>query len=525
MLKRSNNDEIMSQNVKKMNKSNERMNRSNSFELSDSEQQSPSNLKSNIFELQSFFPREAEDFLEIDRLIEESKQEANEDEEFPMISLYKRKFVENVRKDLRCLEVFKSIRSLMEDVSKNAEVTNWDLLVKDGFKVQCYLSFIYTLMKMIELNNDDKINRDLAFNAGRTYLCLLGLPGAKRCLIWDADLVISYFKLFGLHDQVKNHSSFNDYNDHYLEIQIIQMLNECKVVFNIVSLSDQEEVLEKYVETLSETLEHFMKIARNSSHDVIMKCYGNLEALCLKPLPDKDIESIMYLIFCRTVDLHFATPKRNSRLSSMTKHGEQISDFFLYLLSNYLDKTKNVLYKFIKSLLSNPDHKFEREKHQKLFDVAVKYELAIFWTCNESLVSYLEKLALAADPRQRLNCVEFCGKMLLIDSTPDPNQQNLKVDIPREAHIIKILFEKAYDKQDNVKLKALSSLKAAIINGNDYCKKIFSVVLRGDSNEDNPEIVQILGDEALRFQQNLLSLLQTSTATYIKKTCLEILCE
>lgn len=525
MLKRASDDVLLTFLIsKKMNKSKTRINRSNSFELSDTEQQSPSNLKSNIFELQSFFPTEADDFTEIDRLIDESKQEANDDDqEFQAISLYKVKFVKNVRKDMRCLEVFKSIRSLMEDVRKNAEVTNWDLIVKDGFKVQCYHSFIYTLIRMIELNSDDRINRDLAFNAGRTYFCLLGLPGAKRCLIWDSDLVMTYFKLFSLHDRVNNHSSFNDYNDHYLEIQIIQMLSECKNVFNIVCLSDQGEVMEKYIETLSGTLEHFMKSARNSSHDIIMQCYENLEALCLKPLPDKDIEGILYLIFCLTVDLHFVAQKRNNRTSSMTKHGESISDFFLYLLSNYSDKTKNVLLKFIKSLLSNPDHKFEREKHQKLLDVAVKYELAIFWTCKESLVDYLNQLALAADHRQRLNCVEFSGKMLQINSTPDHNQQHLKVDIPREASVIKILFEKVYDKQDNVKLKALSSLKAAMINGNDYCKKIFSVVFSPGSMDDNPEIMQILGEEAVKFHNSLLTLLQTCTGTYIKKTCLEIL--
>lgn len=378
-------------------------------------------------------------------------------------------------------------------------------------------------MKLIDINPSDKINRDLSFNAGRTYFTLLGLPGAKRCLIWDEHLVLTYFKLFNFDQKNKASASSSDYDERFLEIQIIQMLNECKFVFNIVCLSDQEEVLEKYVETLSSTLEHFMTSSRPSSHDIIMKCYENLEALCLKPLPDKEIEGIMYLIFCRTVDLHFITQKRSGRQVSRSQHGESIADFFLHLLSNYTDKTKNVLTKFIKSLLSNLDHKFDREKYQKLLDVAVKYELAIYWKSTESLVSYLEKLSLASDARQRLNGIEFCGKMLLIDTRPDPNQQPLSVEEPRETFIIKLLFDKIYDKQDNVKLKALNALKAAILNGNDFCKRIFSILFKHKSSDDNPEIIAALGEDAEKFQTNLLSLLQTSPSTYIRKVSLEVL--
>lgn len=480
-----------------------------------------------ILELQAFFPSQSQEFTEIDKVIDDYKQDADE-EDFPEIPLYKENFVMKARKDMRCLEALKNIRAYMEAPTRrnNIEVTNWDHLVKDGFKVQCYHTFVYTLMKLIDIDAYDKINRDLAFNVGRTYTTLLGLPGAKRCLIWEAELVILYFKLFSFHRKLKSpskSSQFSDYDEHYLEIQIIQMLSECKNVFNIVCLSDQEEVLGKYVETISSTLENFLENGRQSSHEIIMKCYENLEALCLKPLPDKDIEEIMYLIFCRTVDLHFVAQKRGHRQSSKAKHGESISDFFLHLLSAYSDKTKHVLIKFIKSLLSNMDHKFDREKFQKLLDVAVKYELAIYWISGESLLDYLEKLVLAADHRQRLNGVEFCGKMLLIDSTPDPNQQPLRMDVPRETLIIKILFDRIYDKQDNIKLKTLTALKAAIINGNEYCKKIFSIIFKPNPTSDNPEIIDTLGEDAKIFETNLLSLLQTSPSTYIKKTCLEIL--
>lgn len=334
-----------------------------------------------------------------------------------------------------------------------------------------------------------------------------------RCLVWDQELVLQYFKLLNFHHKLKT-------SDHYLDIQTIQMLKECKNIFNIVSLNDQEDVLEKYVETLSSILEYYMICNNHSAFDTIMCCYDNLENLCLRPLPDKDIENIMYLIFCRTVHLHFLTPKRRNIPKS--KHGEAISDFFLYMLSSYSVKTKNILLKFIKSLLSNPEHKYEREHFQKLMDVGVKYELAIYWKCNESIIEYLQKLSMASDHRQRLNGVEFCGKMLLINTTPDPDRELLNTNIPREVNIIKILFERIYDKQDNIKLKALNSLKTAMLNGNDFSKKIFNMIFK-KSSTDNPEILDLISDETEKFQENLMSLLQHSGATYIKKTCLEIL--
>lgn len=419
-----------------------RSNQFNSCDLRDyHENDSKSNLTSLIFQLQRYFPSETKDFSEVDKMLEDYMIPDQSD--FPSdIHLYNETFVNNVRKDIKCLEIMKSLRSLMEDV-KIKEEENWDRLVKKGFKVVEYHFFIYTLMKLIEISAQDKVNRDLSYTAGRTFIMLLALPGAKRCNVMNENLITAFFKLF-------RSTPLGIYDDHYFEIQIIQMLDECKNVFNVVCLSDQREVLEKYIEMLSWMLEHFIISLKYSTPEGIAKCFESLEALCLKPLPDKEVEEIMYQIFCSTVDLHFISQKR-CRILARSKYGETISDFFLYLLSTYSAKTKNMLTKFIKSLLSNCDHKFERENFQKLVDVAVKYELAIYLLSHEdSIVDYLEKLALASDHRQRLHGVEFCGKMLLLESA---SQQPFQNDIPREAFIIKLLFEKINDKQDNVRLK------------------------------------------------------------------------
>lgn len=65
-------------------------------------------------------------------------------------------------------------RSLLEESRESDEIINWDLILKDGFKVESYLSFIYVLMKLFDVDCHDKTNKDLSFQAGRTYLCLLG---------------------------------------------------------------------------------------------------------------------------------------------------------------------------------------------------------------------------------------------------------------------------------------------------------------------------------------------------------------
>ncbi|KAG5671536.1 hypothetical protein PVAND_001729 [Polypedilum vanderplanki] len=487
--------------------------RFDSFELSDSEI-SQISLMNTILELQNFFPEKAEDFDKINEFIESVSEVESTSDDFKKLSVYNIKFMKKIRKDMQCTETLKLIRSLLEEKNSD-EIVNWNLIVNSGkFDVSCYLTFVYYLIKLFEIDQNDKINKDLSFNAGRTYICLLSLPGAKTCMVWDRDLIMEYFKLLNIHVKFTS-------NDHYLELQIIQMLNEIKNVFNIVCLNDQEDVQEKYIDTICSLLEYYLRSNGHSAIETIMVCYDNLESLCLRPLPDHDVENIMYLIFCRSVELHFITSKKRQTLKA--KHGEAISDFFLYLLSIYSIKTKNILLKFIKSLLSNPAHKYEREKFLKLLDVAAKYELAIYWKCNESIIEYLKKLSMSADSRHRLNCVEFCQKMLLIDTMHDSSiDLNLTTEVPREVDIIKILFERINDKQDNVKLKALTALKAGIVNGNDFAKKIFHLVFEKSKN-DNPEILNSLGEDVENFQHTLLSLLQYSNATYIKKTCLEIL--
>lgn len=154
--------------------------RFDSFELSDSDI-SQTSLKNTILELQNYLPEKAEEFDKINDLIDDALNEIEStSDDFKKLSVYNIKFIKKIRKDMQCVETLKLIRSLLEESKNSDEVVNWNLILNSGkFDVGCYLTFVYYLMKLFEIDQNDKINKDLSFNAGRTYICLLSLPGAK----------------------------------------------------------------------------------------------------------------------------------------------------------------------------------------------------------------------------------------------------------------------------------------------------------------------------------------------------------
>lgn len=156
---------------------NNRKSRFDSFELSDSDL-SQTSLKNTIIELQQFFPESPLDIPHIDGIIDESIIEVESDN-FVAVPVYNLKFMKKIRKDMQCTENLKMIRSLLDESRTSDEIVNWNLIVNEKFNVECYQTFIYTLMKLLDVDQGEKMNKELSFNAGRTYMCLLGLPGAK----------------------------------------------------------------------------------------------------------------------------------------------------------------------------------------------------------------------------------------------------------------------------------------------------------------------------------------------------------
>ena len=131
----------------------------------------------------------------------------------------------------------------------------------------------------------------------------------------------------------------------YNQIQLQSMLKELCQVFNMVSLSDQDDVKREYIDMLEKVIKFNMQQGYKNVHsyDITMTCYNSLENLCT-PLHATDVEDIIYLIFCRTFDLHLCTHKRfNFALPENQKHCDGIADFFIYMLDSFTEQTKNVL--------------------------------------------------------------------------------------------------------------------------------------------------------------------------------------
>jgi hypothetical protein len=114
-----------------------------------------------------------------DEIFNESKEHHNQD-------IYRIPLIANIRaKHTECCERLKNIKDLMLSKLDNSIPTpanNWDAISKN-FNVDQYLVFIYCLIRLIDFNFSDKVNQNLSFAAGRTYIVLLSSPGAKRCRV------------------------------------------------------------------------------------------------------------------------------------------------------------------------------------------------------------------------------------------------------------------------------------------------------------------------------------------------------
>lgn len=157
--------------------------RRGSFELFSDEEiediETQTSLYSLLQSLQEFFDESLTE-EQFDTIFNESKEHHSH-------NIYRIPMIANVRaKHRECCESLKIIRSLMlAKIKPNSMPTpedNWDAISKH-FNVDPYLVFIYCLIRLIDFNFSDKINQELSFAAGRTYIVLLSSPGAKRCRV------------------------------------------------------------------------------------------------------------------------------------------------------------------------------------------------------------------------------------------------------------------------------------------------------------------------------------------------------
>lgn len=82
--------------------------------------------------------------------------------------------------------------------------------------------------------------------------------------------------------------------------------------------------------------------------------YSILYIMCLPS--HGDVTETIKQIFSITSVLHnYGTPSSKVTIQKNGPHGENIIDFFLYLLDSYPTNTAPVLDNFIKSVVTNPD--------------------------------------------------------------------------------------------------------------------------------------------------------------------------
>lgn len=172
----------------------------------------------------------------------------------------------------------------------------------------------------------------------------MGSPGAKRCNVFDPSIILSYFKLFDHLERAYSSKSSTDLN--FQQLQFQSMLEESRIVFNLVSLKDQDEVKKLYVDTLAKILKlNVIQGYKNKyAYEITMSSYENLDSLCLGLHSVETPEETIFLIFCRTFELHLLSQRRSSiPIPGNQKHGDNIVDFFIYLLEYHTDETKNVI--------------------------------------------------------------------------------------------------------------------------------------------------------------------------------------
>lgn len=176
------------------------------------------------------------------------------------------------------------------------------------------------------------------------YMVLLASPGAKRCNVFDQNIILSYFKLFNHMERAYSPRNLSCLN--FQQLQFQAMLDELRIVFNLVSLKDQDDVKEVYVDTLTKILKlNMMQGYKNMyAFEITMSCYELLDSLCIGLHAVETPEETIFLIFRRTFELHLLSQKRsNIIIPGNQRHGDSIVDFFIYLLDCYTEETKNVI--------------------------------------------------------------------------------------------------------------------------------------------------------------------------------------
>lgn len=142
--------------------------RTGSFEISENEMTDHS-LSSVLEELSKIFPRQLNQ-EQIDSLVDRSIDGDYEDVQFQsalsLRPIYSEPTIMNARNNSQCNETLISTHGILNSMMSKSNFlssdSNWDSITQHGFSVERYIIFIYSLLRLYDVDPNDKINRGIS---------------------------------------------------------------------------------------------------------------------------------------------------------------------------------------------------------------------------------------------------------------------------------------------------------------------------------------------------------------------------
>lgn len=125
--------------------------------------------------------------------------------------------------------------------------------------VERFLNFVYAIVSLWQYDPLNQVNRKLAFNAAKMYCILLTIPGAKRCGIFDEEVVaqvlqvttiLNYFKMAEYEKRFRSHERTQ------IQQTLCMFLEDLCLVLKFVALDEFKDIKKILAKTLKNVLQY-----------------------------------------------------------------------------------------------------------------------------------------------------------------------------------------------------------------------------------------------------------------------------
>uniref|UniRef100_A0A182JS42 Uncharacterized protein n=1 Tax=Anopheles christyi TaxID=43041 RepID=A0A182JS42_9DIPT len=423
--------------------------------------------------------------------------------------------VQRAVNDSELLDLMRDIVREVENIRSTAglfdQYDNWQYLSKK-INIEHFLAFIYTMIRLAEIEPTKAVHRKLAICSARLYIVLLSTPGQKQTTVFNERVFSKSLDVFKIIDLLRESSKLNApqgrtktaVEDSRLMLDYISILDDIQLLLRCMTLKNCATSKIRLVETFKTLLIYCIKHAqcRAEAEQLAEKIFTTLSIICLPEHDDHNECSTTISMILNKTAIFYTSEFKNIPVAF------NVHNLFLRLLEQNPKDTCAVLSNFIKSVLTNPPKIFSRpDDFAILLDAAVRYELVMYRKCNVSIVDYLKQIETHSDVGTRINVVEMIAKLAVVDCTVDWELFQSEIsNIPREIELIKLLGNKLPEKANAVKLKAFQCLLKMLQNGNTIVKRIFrDAFYSPHADEDEKNYLQMNDVEEL-FQTAELEL-------------------